>query len=255
MKELIPIQLASIENQTVNTVSARDLHAFLEVGKDFSAWIKAQIDRARLVENRDFIKLTQKGELSATGQIRIEYYLTIEAAKHIGMMSGTEKGFQVRDYFIECERIARAKAADPMELLNDPAAMRGLLLTYTEKVLALEEEKRQLAPKAEALDRIAFAEGLHCITDTAKQLQLRPKELFALMSAERWIYRRPGGRGWVAYQDKIQQGLLTHKVTTVTDQYTGHERIIEHVLVTPKGLTKLASKFQQPGGPANEQFC
>lgn len=93
MKELIPIQLASIENQTVNTVSARDLHAFLEVGKDFSTWIKAQLDRARLVENRDFIKLTQKGELSATGQIRIEYYLTIEAAKHIGMMSGTEKGF------------------------------------------------------------------------------------------------------------------------------------------------------------------
>lgn len=44
-------------------------------------------------------------------------------------------------------------------------------------------------------------------------------------------------------------------VNTVTDQYTGHEHIIEHVLVTPKGLTKLAGKFQQPGGPGNEQFC
>ena len=43
-----------------------------------------------------------------------------------------------------------------MELLNDPAAMRGLLLTYTEKVLALEEEKRQLTPKTEMLRQGEF---------------------------------------------------------------------------------------------------
>jgi len=42
--------------------NARELHGFLEVGKDFSSWIKIQIERARLVENRDFVTLTQKGE-------------------------------------------------------------------------------------------------------------------------------------------------------------------------------------------------
>lgn len=242
MKELIAVRPTPIDGQSINTVSARDLHAFLESKDDFSTWVKYQIKRARLLENRDFVSFQEN---SGKGRPTTEYYVSIEAAKHIGMMSGTDKGFQVRDYFIECERIARARAADPMEILNDPAAMRGILLGYTERVLALEEEMRQLTPKAEALDRIAFAEGLHCITDTAKQLQIRPKALFNLLSSCRWIYRRPGGKGWIAYQDKIQQGLLTHKITTVSDIHSGSERVIEHVLVTPKGLARLASMVQE----------
>ena len=48
-------------------------------------------------------------------------------------------------------------AVDPMKVLNDPAAMRGLLLVYTEKVLDLETQVGELAPKAKALDRIAKA--------------------------------------------------------------------------------------------------
>lgn len=36
----------------VQAVSARELHAFLEVAKDFPDWIKAQIDRVRLVRPR-----------------------------------------------------------------------------------------------------------------------------------------------------------------------------------------------------------
>ena len=65
------------------------LHAFLEVKKDFSNWIKKQIERARLVEGRDFITLTQKGERNEGvrgASISIDYHLTIEAAKHIAMM-------------------------------------------------------------------------------------------------------------------------------------------------------------------------
>jgi len=135
------------------------------------------------------------------------------------------------------------KPIDPIQTLNDPAAMRGLLLNYTEKVLALEEEKKILTPKAEALDRISTADGTNCITDTAKILQVRPKELFSFLSSNKWIYRRPGGKGWIAYQEKIQQGLVTHKVTTVTDVYTGKERIIEQVLVTAKGLAKISSNL------------
>jgi len=43
---------------------------------------------------------------------------------------------------------------DPMQVLGDPAAMRGLLLTYTEKVLTLEAKVEEQAPKVAALDRI-----------------------------------------------------------------------------------------------------
>lgn len=132
---------------------------------------------------------------------------------------------------------------DPFEVLNDPAAMRGLLLTYTEKVLALEETVKGQAPKVAIADRIHTADGMTCITDTAKSLQVQPKDVFAWMSANRWIYRRPGGKGWIAYQDKIQQGLLTHKVLTVSTS-DGREKVIENVLVTPKGLTRLAQAME-----------
>jgi hypothetical protein len=60
--------------------------------RDYSTWIKAQVKRCRLVEGRDFIKVTQKGELSSTGQSRLEYHLTIDAGKHLAMSSNTERG-------------------------------------------------------------------------------------------------------------------------------------------------------------------
>ena len=110
------------------TVNARDLHAFLEVKQDFSNWIKKQIERARLVEGRDYIIFAQKGENTGRGRSSLEYHLTIEAAKHIAMMSGCDKGFEVRDYFLECERIAKQP---PVAIdLNNPEFLRATLDPY-----------------------------------------------------------------------------------------------------------------------------
>ncbi len=129
---------------------------------------------------------------------------------------------------------------DPMVALNDPATMRGLLLSYSEKVLELETANAELTPKAEALDRIATADGSLNITASAKALQVRPKDLFAYLQAHGWIYRRNGGSGYLGYQSKVTTGLLEHKVTTVL-RGDGSEKIVEQVLVTAKGLTKLAA--------------
>ena len=104
------------DGAAVQTVNARELHGFLESRADFSTWIKQQIERARLAEGRDYLvhKIVERQNQGLTGQGRIDYHLTLEAAKHIGMMSGTDKGFEVRDYFIECER--RAQHKDPASL-------------------------------------------------------------------------------------------------------------------------------------------
>jgi len=239
MKELIVISKAAIGDGDVNTVNARDLHAFLGVGKDFSNWIKKQIERARLVENRDFIKLAQKGEREIIGQIPIDYYLTIESAKHIGMISGTDKGFEVREYFIECEKQVLA----PQKAL--PTNYKEALLQLVEQVEANEQLQLTVstqAPKVEALDRISTADGYLCVTDAAKALQGRPKDLFNWLYANNWIYRRAGGKNWVAYQERLKQGLLSHKVTTVS-RSDGSEKTVEQVLVTPKGLASLAERF------------
>lgn len=108
--------------------------------------------------------------------------------------------------------------------------------------IRLTAQVEELSPKADALDRIASSDGGMCITNAAKDLQMRPKDLFAWLSANQWIYRRAGGSGWVAHQDRIQSGHLEHKVTTVL-RSDGSEKTAEQVLVTPKGLTKLAHKL------------
>lgn len=137
------------------------------------------------------------------------------------------------------QELEAAQRPDPMVALNDPATMRGLLLSYSEKVLELEERNAALAPKAEALDRISRAEGSLCVTDAAKALQIRPRDLFSWLQAHDWIYRRPGNATWLGYSIKVQSGFLEHKVSTV-QRADGSEKITEQVRITPKGLTRLA---------------
>ena len=96
------------------------------------------------------------------------------------------------------------------------------------------------APKAAALDRIAaIPEGSLCITDAAKALGKAPKALFKWLQERQWIYRRPGGSHWIAYQHRLQTGVLDHKITTITKN-DGSEKIIEQVLVTAKGMARLS---------------
>lgn len=137
---------------------------------------------------------------------------------------------------------ASLNARDPMVALNDPATMRGLLLTYSEKMIALEGQVSELAPKAEALDKIATADGSFCATDAAKNLQVRPKDLFAYLRSHGWTYRRPGTDHDLAYQSKLTQGLMEHKVTTVY-RSDGTEKITTQARVTSKGMTVLAKVF------------
>ncbi len=98
----ITLTQSTLDDSAVQTVSARDLHANLEVKKDFSDWVKAQIRRARLVEGRDYGTYPQKG---VGGQFdSMEYFFTVDTAKHVAMMSNTDRGFEVREYFIKVEK-------------------------------------------------------------------------------------------------------------------------------------------------------
>ena len=105
MKEIVKIyNTVKIGNEEVNAVNARDLHKALDSKKDFSSWIKARIDKLGLVESRDYGVFTQMGENLSGGRPAKEYVVTIDIAKHLAMIEMTDKGRQVREYFIECEK-------------------------------------------------------------------------------------------------------------------------------------------------------
>jgi phage antirepressor YoqD-like protein len=154
-------------------------------------------------------------------------------------------GYDVKSRHAINKRWLELENQQPSNQLNPANLSRLQLLEMAiqseQERLLLEAKVTDLQPKADALDRIATgAEGSLNITNAAKALQMRPKDLFAWLSANRWIYRRMGGKGWVAYQDRIQGGLLEHKVTTV-ERSDGTEKVVEQVLVLPKGLAKLSA--------------
>ncbi|MBS2781757.1 phage antirepressor KilAC domain-containing protein [Aeromonas salmonicida] len=105
--------------------------------------------------------------------------------------------------------------------------------------LLLEQKIEEVKPVVEAFERIATADGSLNLTEAAKALQLQPRKFNQYLSNLRWIYKRAGGKRWLGYQDKVQQGLVEHKVDTIT-LADGSERLCEQVRITPKGLAKLA---------------
>jgi phage anti-repressor protein len=58
-------------------------------------------------ENRCSLKSSGFGEKQNGGQNRQDIYLSIDCFKAFAMMAKTEKGKQVRKYFLECERLAK----------------------------------------------------------------------------------------------------------------------------------------------------
>lgn len=147
----------------------------------------------------------------------------------------------VRAFFDMAQRV-KMRASDPMAVLNDPLAMRGLLLTYTEKVISLEQTVAEQAPQVATLNRIAAADGSLCMRDAAKVLQIRPVDLRRWLVAHGWVYQRPGHSGWLAYQERIQQGVMCHKVTTVQRE-DGTDKVVEQARITPKGIARIGAEL------------
>ncbi|WP_421851746.1 antA/AntB antirepressor family protein [Marinomonas sp.] len=103
--QLITLHTRSINEQTLDTVNARDLHTFLELGRDFNTWINARIKRYGFEFGVDYTFISQSpkrgsGNRGATK----EYFITLDMAKELAMVERNEKGKQARRYFIDCEK-------------------------------------------------------------------------------------------------------------------------------------------------------
>ena len=155
--QLIPLT----ENDGVSAVMGRDLHKFLEVGKDYSTWFKDMAEYG-FVAGQDFSPIS--GNTSpAGGRPRIEHIVSLDMAKEISMIQRTDKGKQARQYFIECEKRANQTPAvmSRLELLQ-------LAMESEKERLALEEKNQELTPKAEAYDSFIEATGKYNIGTVAK---------------------------------------------------------------------------------------
>lgn len=118
--DLIPVYQNEKQERLVD---ARELHEFLEVGRDFTTWIKDKINKYDFIENYDYaVVFTKSGENSLGGRPRTDYILQMDMAKEVAMVENNERGKQVRRYFIEVEkRYREVKAQEQKRIIQREA--------------------------------------------------------------------------------------------------------------------------------------
>lgn len=130
--QLIPIFSGQIQDQSIQLVDARLLHSFLESSRQFANWIKERIEEYEFIEGQDFLT----NLLKTKGRPSTEYHLTLDMAKELGMIERSEKGRQIRRYFLEMERKAQRSVAQP-EPKTQKALPNGLTLPMQDIVKSL----------------------------------------------------------------------------------------------------------------------
>ena len=143
MNQLIP---TSTDEQGNILVSGRDLHGFLEVGKDFSTWFKDMTNYG-FEEGKDFTPISGK---SNGGRPRTEYAMTLDMAKEISMIQRNDKGKQARQYFIEVEKEYKQNQIDVNELSPELKMFNQIFQT----VAANELENKKLNHKVDNIAEI-----------------------------------------------------------------------------------------------------
>ena len=99
MNEIIKVNYETDEP----TVSARSLYEGLEIKKRFSSWFDS--NSQGFIEGEDFTSVLS-GTVVNNGAHRDlqDYLLSVDMAKHICLMSRTDKGKQCRQYLIDLEK-------------------------------------------------------------------------------------------------------------------------------------------------------
>lgn len=103
---LVPVFLSAIGGVPAHVCDGRALHAFLEVGELFAAWIKALIEKYGFQQDQDFAIAMEKSIAKRGGHNRIDYLLCLDMAKEVSMVQNNARGREARRYFIAMERKA-----------------------------------------------------------------------------------------------------------------------------------------------------
>ncbi len=88
---LLPV----LQEENENWISAKLLHSQLKVSRDFSTWIKKQIEDMELMESIDYkIDSPSKVNQNNKGGDRrsLDYLIQVSAAKEISMVAGSKGG-------------------------------------------------------------------------------------------------------------------------------------------------------------------
>lgn len=243
--ELIKIETTDAGEQRVN---ARDLYEALGIKKRFSKWFEQYQDM--YVEGSDFLDVPG-GTPKTTGKGRVQYVdnysLSVDMAKHIAMMTKTDKGNQIRDYFIQVEKI-----------FNSPEMMMARSLDYANtKLIGYEQRIAELEPLAQVGQIMEGSKDSMGVSAFAKVLN---KE-YGIKIGERKLYQWFRDNGWVCNTNKggnynlptskaLDFGYMEVKETLYTYKMVSNNHISRTTMITPKGhnyfVKKIVNEYENP---------
>lgn len=230
MNQLIVIKNAEMSGAIVETVEARDLWEFLGSKQNYADWFKSRTDKYSFVEGIDYIEhiiMTQYNQIDT-----IDHFITLDMAKELSMVERTMQGKMARQYFIECEKVA--KKENIPALPNYQEALRQLADSIdlsSKQQLMIEAQK----PAVAFVDRYVEARSSKCLSDVAKLLKRKPQEFIQELSNGGVIFKRSGS--WIPYQPHIDAG----RFTVTTGESNGHA--FQQTRVEPAGIVWLANRY------------
>lgn len=201
MNSIIPVTI-DIETKE-QLVNGRDLHEGLGSKRQFSDWIKQRIDKYGFVDGEDFT--VHKFVNGKT--VQIDYILTLDMAKELAMVDGSEKGREVRRYFINCEKELKEMHFKALEIFTS----KNRLYTMTD------------------FSNICNIEGLG-----------RDK-MFKWAERKEFIYKKFGD--WTPYRRYIDKEYFEVKEKWNEKA----NKFIKTLMITPKGAVWLHKKLREDG--------
>lgn len=229
MNELIKVDYSTDRP----TVSARELHEFLEVETPYHKWFPRMADYGFL-EGQDFWTFLSE---STGGRPAQDAQLTIDMAKEICMLQRNEKGKQARQYFIQLEK----------DWNSPEKVMARALQIADQKLHMLEAQVEEMRPHALLGRAITTADTSILIGDFAKILRqngvlMGAKRLFVWMRENGYLIKRKGTDWNLPTQRSMEMGLFEIKESVHIDG-NGCNRITRTPKLTGKGQEYFVEKF------------
>ena len=233
MNDLIPINMNDPDRITV---SARDLHEFLEVETPFSKWFLRMCEYG-FEEGESYRTFLSNRSDGLPGKPRQDAEITIDMAKELCMLQRSEKGKQARQYFIQLEK----------DWNSPEKVMARALQIANRKLQTLEAQAEEDRPKVLFADSVAASQTSILVGELAKLLRqngvdIGGTRLFRWLRENGYLIRRAGSDYNMPTQRSMEMGLFSIKETAITHA-DGTVAVSKTVKVTPKAQIYFVNKF------------
>lgn len=233
MNELINVTL---NDNHEPVVSGRQLHEALGVKTPYSMWFDRMVEYG-FTENQDFLLNNFVKQTGRGGHNKVDHIIKLDMAKEIAMIQRTDRGKQVRQYFIQVEK----------DFNSPEKIMARALLMADKKVHKLEAQIEAYKPKVLFADAVSASHTSILVGDLAKLIsqngyKIGGNRLFVWLRENGYLIKRKGSDWNMPTQRSMEMKLFEIKESTITHP-DGHISVSKTVKVTGKGQQYFINKF------------